>query len=406
MKRVISLSVVDQALLSTLSLAINLALVKFANPASVGSFAVASAMTFLAMGVQNAVVITPAAVRIYGIGAEKQKAILSTLTSVDLLLNFALTLACLIGSLAMGFTLLQSASAALFLSSSLIRELARGVLIGNGNVQRCIVLDALCVLLCAAGAPLLWGRLAPEVACLLVLAASNMVSSWAFSPVLHRQPNRLRHHLASYPRYWAESRWMLVGASATELHERSYVFMLQLLRGMTTVGTVHAGRILIGPISLLTTAWGRAMRPRMAALMENGQHGAARSILLSGLAITTMLTLAYAAVLFLLWGYIDRQLFAGRYENMWQIVVAWCGYGLLSIPANCLSFYFQAERRFKPLALNALVSGAGSLACMLLLILPVPDLTAIFCLYAGIIVVLIAQFGWWFRPPVPLGVKP
>ncbi len=406
MKRLISLSVVDQAMLSALSLAINLVLVKFATPASVGSFAVASAMTYLAMGVQNAVVITPAAVRIYGISAEKQKAILSTLTSVDLLLNLALTLACLIGSLAMGFTLLQSASAALFLSSSLIRELARGVLIGKGNVQRCIVLDALCVLLCAIGTPLLWSRLAPEAACLLALAAGNIFSSLAFSPVLHRQPNRMKLHLANYPHYWVESRWMLIGASATELHERSYVFMLQLLRGMTTVGTVHAGRILIAPISLLTTAWGRAMRPRMAALMENGQHAVARSILLSGLAITTTLTLAYLAALFMLWGFIDRQLFAGRYENMWPIVAAWCGYGLLSIPANCMSFYFQAERRFKPLALNAVVSGAGSLACMLLLILPVPDLTAIFCLYAGIIIVLIAQLGWWLRPPVPLGVNP
>lgn len=406
MKRLISLSVIDQAMLSALSLAVNLVLVKFASPASVGGFAVAAAMTFLALGVQNAVVITPAAVRIYGIGAEKQAAILSTLTSVDLLLNFTLTLACLIGSLAMGFTLLQSASAALFLSSSMIRELARGVLIGNGNVQRCIVLDGLCVLLCAIATPLLWNQLAPEAACLLALAAGNIFSSLAFSPELHRQPSRLKHHLASYPHYWVESRWMLIGASATELHERSYVFMLQLLRGMTTVGTVHAGRILIAPISLLTTAWGRAMRPRMAALMENGQHAVARSILISGLAITSTLTLAYAAVLFLLWGFIDRQLFAGRYDNMWPIVVAWCGYGLLSLPANCLSFYFQAERRFKPLALNAVVSGAGSLACMLALILPVPDITAIFCLYAGIIIVLIAQFGWWFSPPAPIGVKP
>lgn len=406
MKRLLSLSLIDQALLSAASFVISLVLVKYGGPQSVGGFALALSMTFVATGVQNAMVITPAAVRLFSLDRAAQAGILATLTTVDVLLNAALTAACFGVSIGLDFTAFQSAAVALLVSSSLVRELARGVLAGCGNIQRCVVLDSAGVAVCFAVTWFLWSRVAPEMACMLGLAAGNLLSSWVFGPENHRRPGQLLHHLSAYSAYWGESRWMLMGATATELHERSYVFMLQMLRGIATVGTVHAGRFLIAPLSLMTTAWGRAMRPRMATLLENGRHAEARGILVGGVALTLALTVAYIAVLLLLWDVIDRQLFAGRYPDMWPIVLAWCGYGLLSVPANCLSFYYQAERRFQPLAVNAVWGGAGSLGFLLVLMLPVPDFTAILSLYAGAGIALAAQLKWWLEVPSPSRVLP
>ncbi len=400
MKRLISLSVIDQAMLSAVSLAISLFLIKFATPQSLGSFAVATAMTFLATAVQNALVTTPVAVRTHGIDAGARQAVLATLSSVDLVLNVALTLASFLAGVAMGFTVLQAIAAALFLGSSLIRELARSIYFADEHIGKCMKLDALFVLTGAIFMIALWQFVTPDIACLLGLAGGNLLASWWFAPVFHRQFGNLASHVKAYAAYWTDGRWMLMGAAASELQDRSYVFMLQSLRGVSTVGTIHAGRFLIAPLGLLTTAWGRATRPRMAALLREGKHAEARRILYSGLAIISGLTLAYIVVLVALWHVIEQQLFNGRYENMWPVVLAWCGYGLLSVPVNCFSFYFQAEKRFMAMAYNTVWASLGTLLSLICLVWPVPDLSAIFCLYIGLVIALAAQITWWLSKPL------
>ncbi len=406
MKGAVFLSVIDQALLSAMSLVISLLLVKLASPLNVGIFAVATALMFFAVGVQSAMITTPAAVRIYGTAVDTQIEVLSTLTTIDLLLNACLTFLCFFASIAMEFTLAQAAVTAIFLCSSLIRELARGLLVGVGEITKCLALDLSYLVISAVFIAILWKFMAPEVACLLGLSAGNLLSLWQFCPAFHRQPGRIKHHLYAYPKYWKESRWMLMGATATDLQDRSYIFVLQFLRGATILGTIHAGRFLVAPLGLLTTAWGRSMRPRMAALLAEGKREEARKIVRAGFLITLALTGVYVSALLLTWSFIDRHLFAGRYENMLPIVLAWCGYGLLNVPANCLSFYFQAERQFQPLAINAVIAGLGTLACMFSLVLPVPNYMAICCLYVGITISLGAQLKWWLAKPAARDDKP
>ncbi len=394
-KGAVFLSLIDQAVLSAMSLAINLILVKLAAPSNVGIFAVATAMMFFAIGIQGALVTTPAAVRIYGAGPEAQVEVLSTLTTIDMVLNFGLTIALFLVSLLMEFSLYQALATSLLLCSSMIRELARGILVGVGDIAKCLALDTSFLVISALSIVVLWRFVAPEIACLIGLSIGNLLSLLGFCPSFHRQPSRMALHFGKYPAYWKESRWMLVGATATDLQDRSYIFVLQFLRGATVLGTVHAGRFLVAPLSLLTTAWGRSMRPRMANYLANGERDAARKVARQGIWIMLALTAAYIVVLLGLWKIIDQHLFAGRYENMLPIILAWCGYGLLNVPANCMSFYFQAERRFKPLAVNAVISGLGTLACMFTLILPIPHYAAICCLYVGTIIALAAQYKWW-----------
>ncbi len=403
-KGAVFLSLIDQAVLSAMSLAVNLMLVKLAAPLNVGIFAVATAMMFFAVGIQGALVTTPAAVRIYGTEPDARIEVLSTLTSIDLVLNVCLTLGLFLLSLLMEFSLLQSLATSIFLATSMVRELARGILVGVGDIVRCLALDVAFLVVSVASIAIMWRFTAPEIACLVGLGIGNVLPLAAFCPAFHRQPSRMAHHFKRYPEYWKESRWMLVGATATDLQDRSYIFVLQFLRGAAVLGTVHAGRFLVAPLSLLTTAWGRSMRPRMANHLANGERDAARGIVRKGIWLTLVLTSVYIVVLLALWRTIDLHLFAGRYENMLPVVLAWCGYGLLNVPANCMSFYFQAERRFKPLAVNAVIAGLGTLACMLSLILPIPHYMAICCLYTGAIIALAAQYKWWREPAV--GMEP
>jgi O-antigen/teichoic acid export membrane protein len=394
-KGAVFLSLIDQAVLSAMSLAVNLILVKLAAPLNVGIFAVATAMMFFAVGIQGALVTTPAAVRIFGAETEAKVEVLSTLTTIDLFLNLGLTVAMFFVCLLMEFSLHQALATSLFLGTSMIRELARSILVGVGDIAKCLMLDGAFLVVSTVSIVILWQFVAPEIACLIGLSVGNILSLVGFCPAFHRQPSRMAHHLGKYPAYWKESRWMLVGATATDLQDRSYIFVLQFLRGATVLGTVHAGRFLVAPLSLLTTAWGRSMRPRMANYLANDDREAARKIVRQGIWIMLALTAVYIVVLLGLWKFIDQHLFAGRYENMLPIVLAWCGYGMLNVPANCMSFYFQAERRFKPLAVNAVIAGLGTLACMFALVLPVPHYVAICCLYAGTLIALAAQFRWW-----------
>ena len=345
MRRLISLAVLDQALLSALSLGVGLVLIKFGTVTSVGTFALALSMAFLSQGVQNAMVITPAAVRIFGVSRDRQAEVLETLTTMDLCLSAGVSMMVLVAGRLLGFTVIEALGAAFLVSTNLVRELARGILIGIGNIKRCIALDATYVSVAAISVYVLWQWLSPALACMTGLAIGNGVAAFGLAPRFHRRPGQIAEHVSDYKAsYWAEVRWMLVGAGAYEIHERSYVFMMQMMRGTAALGMLHAGRFLISPLGLLTTAWGRAMRPQMAAYLRDGDVARARGIVGAGILVMVGLTAIYILCILSLWNYIDRLLFGERYGDMWPVVAAWCGYSLLSVPASCLSFYYQAEK--------------------------------------------------------------
>ena len=56
--------------------------------------------------------------------------------------------------------------------------------------------------------------------------------------------------------------------------------------------------------------------------------------------------------------------------------------------------------------MNAVWGGAGSLGFLLVLMLPVPDFTAILSLYAGAGIALAAQLKWWLEVPSQSRVLP
>jgi hypothetical protein len=88
----IILSILDQGLLSGLSLGLTFALVKFGTSVSLGTFAIAMAIVLVSVGVQSALITTPAAVRIFGLKGKELSHALATLTTVDMLLAVGLVM--------------------------------------------------------------------------------------------------------------------------------------------------------------------------------------------------------------------------------------------------------------------------------------------------------------------------
>ena len=383
MRGTIALSIVDQAVISGTSLLISLALITAAEPAAFGRFALATACFFVLAGVQNALVGTLISTRSFRQADDLKAAMLRDLATVDLLVVAFGGAATGLLALAFGFDMAGAVASVAMVMAGLWRELARTVWMSDGEVRASAIMNAAAALATIPAIGALWFVAAPEVACLGGMAIGMAVAALALGPRLHRAPHAIGAAMRAYRRYWALTRWSLLGALSSEGKTRSYVFAVEAFRGTAAIGMVQAGRVLISPVALSAMAWGRAMRPRIAAHLRHGEQAEAMAIVRQGAVILTGLALAWCAALYLAWDLVEAAVFKGRYPGIGAIVALWSVFAAVSGPVLCLSTLFQAMERFRELALLQLGVTVGVVAAMMVLALPVALGSAVMVLVAG-----------------------
>jgi len=366
MRGTIALSIVDQAVISGTSLLISLALITAAEPAAFGRFALATACFFVLAGVQNALVGTLISTRSFRQADDLKAAMLRDLATVDLLVVAFGGAATGLLALAFGFDMAGAVASVAMVMAGLWRELARTVWMSDGEVRASAIMNAAAALATIPAIGALWFVAAPEVACLGGMAIGMAVAALALGPRLHRAPHAIGAAMRAYRRYWALTRWSLLGALSSEGKTRSYVFAVEAFRGTAAIGMVQAGRVLISPVALSAMAWGRAMRPRIAAHLRHGEQAEAMAIVRQGAVILT-----------------EAAVFKGRYPGIGAIVALWSVFAAVSGPVLCLSTLFQAMERFRELALLQLGVTVGVVAAMMVLALPVALGSAVMVLVAG-----------------------
>ncbi|MGF7159486.1 O-antigen/teichoic acid export membrane protein [Rhodoligotrophos appendicifer] len=387
MRKAILLSLIDQALLSGFSLALNLLLLAHVSSQQFGLFTYALTVLLILTSLHNAMIATPIGVGLPGRPAESQAATLANLLTMDHVLRTAVV------PMVLGLCAVTSGdwvfalAAASLCATGLWRETQRAVAFTLLRPHRALAIDALAVALSGAAIAAFWTILDPVKAMLFGVSLGNAVAVLlaAGSHALAR----LGAALAAYRTVWTESRWTLTGAVTTEAQYRGYVFVVEALRGGTVLGEIQAGRVLMGPMPLLASAWGRIARPAMTRAVVEGDVPRARRILWQGTAGVLGLSLVYLAALAIAWRWIEPALFHGRYPDIAMLSAAWGLATVVSMAQMCLGYYLQAARLFRQLAFVSVGASAVSLVALSGLSAAVPPIYAIWAVTAGETVALL-----------------
>lgn len=390
MTRALVISILDQGILSGVSLGIGLALIRFATPEAVGQFALAMAVFFMFFSVQHSLASLPISTRIFGAADEERTAVLGVICTFDLLIIAAAAVVSITVLAAFGFTALELAAAVSMILAGLWRELARAVRFSTDQMRALVTMDCAAMAITVVSIVMLWRVVEPASACLFGLAIGNGAASLALGPRRHLSPAAIGAMTRSYGPYFRLTRWTLLNGVAWELQNRAYVFIVQMFRGAAANGALQAGRILVSPVELVAMAWSRVAVPRMAARVRAGAAEDAYAMTRINVVLMVAFALTYCAALFAGWDLIEHHLYGDRYPDIGKLVAAWGVFGVVTAPLRCLEWLFQALERFRELAICGVVNALGVVTLMSVLVLPVPLYSVLIVLTAGQILVIIA----------------
>lgn len=389
MKKSISISLLDQALLSAFNLLLNLALIRFAGTVEFGKFTIVATFILVFSSIQNALTNLPISVLLPARPETEHAGLLSDLVSFDALTRIAMALAVLMACAWIDHDPLFLVAAAAAVYSTLTRETMRAICVARGRIDQCFAIDAVAVAVSAVAAGMLALTMAPQTACLAGIATGNLAAALVYGGRL--LPKRLPYAeaIARYRSYWPDTRWSLTGAAATEAEYRAYVFALQGFRGTAALGNVQAGRLLMGPLNLFAQAWGRVARPRMAAALAGANGAVALKILWQGLALVLVIAATYLACLYLAWSWLEPVIYRGKYTDIGLIAAAWAVYTLLNVAQICIGILVQAAYRLRELAYVSIGAGLVSLLLLLALASNVHAVYAVLAITCGEVVGLV-----------------
>lgn len=319
----------DQALLSALSFAVSVLLIKSTPKSEYGYYSIAVAISLLLLSVQNAVVNTPLAVLLVTKNDDDKQQYVSSLCYGQFL--FVLPAVCLaLSSIAMmqywGFDTTQVSIAAALTSAVvglLFREFLRSYLFAEGTPVQVLKLDVLYVAIFTGSLALSYFFWEISVAAVFVqMGASALFVALLFSRNLdYRIP--LASVKKSYRENWRFGRWSLLGVFITHAQNYSYLYLLGAILGSVAVADVSAARLLLMPMMLVQVGWGKIAIPHGSRLREEGQiQRFFREQILSSLFFLVVVAI-YVVLLLVFSGVLQDYLLSEKYSNSFRYVVTW-----------------------------------------------------------------------------------
>ena len=398
MNRELTISILDQALMSGFSLALNLVLIALATPEEFGLFVIVLTAMLIIQAVQNALVTAPLNILLPGRDDETQRRELSMLSAVNrLIIGGTLIVACLLAAFYATGPILALAIA-FYLAMTAARDYTRDVFVVRGQVSLTFAQDIVYAVAAICGIALAWRFTDPVTAVVAGLGAGNVVALAVFRPGGAWRSGPLARELRAYRRPWSYTRWALLSGMQTEAQSRGYVFITEAWKGAATLGMLQVGRLLLAPMLLIAAAWGRIARPRMVAHFHNSRPRDAFAILGGGVVLLMAMSLVYGAAIAAAWAPIEEYIFRGRYGDMRMMAFVWWLYTAVAALNSCGATLLEVQGRFRALAMLEMVTAASCLGVLLLLSLTdLPATSVVITLVVVQVAYGIGMLGLIFR---------
>ena len=363
-------SVIDQAAISAFNFVLALLLIRnwSSEPEIFGAYASVLAISLSLISVQNALIIGQMTVlRPKSESPAEEDDLLSLFWTVNVGLTVAAAIAAALAARALlpSHGILFDVSAALYVASALLREYTRCYHFSMLQVRAVLAVDSAAHVMSGLVIAVLWLWWPPIMLdrIFLVLGCANVLSSVpAILP--HRRHFGFRFDAPSRRRWstiWRQqSRWALLGVTATEVQQRGYVYVVAAVFGLASVAILQAAALLYRPVQLVVHAWGKTARVILAGLIAERKFAEARAFTLRSLRLFGLFFAAFLVVLTLAWPLIKAHVLQGSFADAETVVVLWGAASAVIIAAGILSLEAQSMIRFRELSHASL---AGAAAC-------------------------------------------
>lgn len=372
MKRRLFLSVADQAIVSVFNFGLNLFLIRMATPQEFGIFAIISAASLFSTMVQNAIVNTPLSVHLpIASDGDRKARLLRVFTATNALLAMLIIA---VGGLSLAIWLgsgqsMTALSACLYLASQFVREYYRALMAVEGRLASLLRIDLACIVLAVSALAALFAlgeSQRPILSSVFLIVGLAGTISIVPACIASARLGPLRALIADmrqvFRDQWREIRWSLLGVITTEIQNRGYIYIAAAVFGPAAVAQLQAGRILFGPLNLISGAWARVARPQLAGLIGHADAAGFDTVLGRAMRGFAAFNLLFLASLWMAWPLLSPLVFHGKYPDLEYLVAAW---GIANIAfqcRSCLGIGVQAMRRFRELTMATIAGAAVSLA--------------------------------------------
>ena len=362
--RDVAVAMLDQALLSIFSFALQMLLIRIRSPDQYGVFALFANALLTLSSVHSGLFTTQYAVLVpQARDQDERRWLRTTIFSWNVLYCVAASLAVslIIQGVISDLTAHRLVVGTLYFGASLLREYTRVVMISEGRGATALWTDLVGLLVALLMIALFFRFLAqPDIWQILLSLAIGSAISVAIEILIHRNLYPLSFGSEVRRRYADIFRrhvmWILVGIATTEVQLRALLFLLGAWYGLATVGVVQAGMILFRPIGVLWFAWSRVMRPVFARAYAEGDDAAAARLSHLSAAAFLVGTLVLLAALWLTWPLIDHYVFSHRYPGVGHAVTFWGLVMIVSFVRGTYSVRLQGQARFRELSHLSLIA--------------------------------------------------
>lgn len=398
------LSVIDQAWLSLLNLALGLILIRLTAKEAYGVYAQLYVAGIFAATIAEALITNPLTTLAARAQDGERAALITHLrrfqgrlsTAVGILFGIVCAGVAVWADipqpawLALGFGLYVKTNAA--------REYRRSVLFVMGSTPQVLRTDVQYGVAVLAGTGLLvWMGTLFLPAVFGMLALANVVALMGTRLPQAAAAGAAPDYREAVAQAWKRGRLGLPGAVLAWIINYSYLYVAAAWLGATATADLNASRLLLMPIAMTVMAWSRVARPMIGRqLAQNDSRGLFRLLLTSTAAVEAV-TLAYVAVLWLALPWLQQHMLGEKYANVQPLVMGWGLYFAINATRSIGTAALMSADRYGATLAVAVVSLTLTLVSMNLTIPSYGAVGAIIALTIVETVSLVLIWSAWRR---------
>lgn len=318
-------TVLDQAWLSLLNLAISLAFIRFSSKREFGVYLLLMTPLYLVQGVQNALLLSPIATVLPATQQGERPSVIDTAVSAQVVF---ITTSSVLASIALGAYFLVTQDSidlplcfafSLALAGTMAREAGRGLSYTQGLPERALRSDVVygIGLLSVIAGLIVFGYLSAKT----VLIGTGIATLW---PYLFQISSKFRLALTRdvLLQFWACGRWALLGVLVTWVNLNAYPLIVGMSLNTSSVADINAARLFMMPFVLGITGWSNLVRPSISAWMAKGNLINIRRISLQSIMAGLLAISCFTAVIYLAYPIIEPFL-GSEYSGLARLIVLW-----------------------------------------------------------------------------------
>jgi O-antigen/teichoic acid export membrane protein len=371
-----ALSLGGQALQSGFHFVLNILLIRELTAYDYGVFAIVFILGGISITYGNALVSTPANIRIARLRSPRAVAFLDVAFG-SVALSICLGVAVLV---ALGLWLTidrpgESLAGGAFVGIWTLRNHVRSTMFARQRASTVTLSDGFYTATGAAlVAGLLWLRpVVPQATMILLfLTAANAVAITAALAML-RHPIRIslrRGVRRSYCALFGEIGWSLIWVTTWNIQGQGLMFLVAAITGPAAYAPLAAGIVLFGPLRTGVGAFINVMRPEFASGLAEERHRQVKLTLFGSFALIASVCVAYGAGVWMSWPLLAQYVYAAKFANASMSLIVFLAW-LTAFLATCYNVplaLVQAALDFKAVAISTITGGLVGMASVVLLI--------------------------------------